>query len=455
MPCLERGPALSVLIRGDAFTFRCFRCEWSGSSQAWTSPKARLADFRPPRPADPGRMLELWPNGRLIEPGTVAASYLEARNCALPHPDGDLRWHPALRHPSGFVGPVLLALMTDAVTCAPLTLHRTWIMPDGSKANVDPPRLYWKGLNSKHGVVRLWPDAEITMGLCVAEGIETALSAAAGFGLAWACLDAWHLRTLPVLPGIDALTIVSDHDKRNPQTGSAPAMPLPMPAPEGGLPPVSKSSSGPLRPRAWTSTTLQGRRHENSRRDPRGAGARSECHAFPWQKPEPKETPAPLATRSMADLAELPVPALSYLAADWVPKAKAVLFAGMGGSGKTTLACQLGAARAIAMPFLGLHVDHGVTLALLCEDDADDAHRMLVRLADHFSRGLADFAGLPLSGGRRRRQCAGRPPPQWPRSCRPSSTSNGSNGSATLRRRCKSSTTPATSAPSTRTMASR
>ena len=53
----------------------------------------------------------------------------------------------------------------------------------------------------------------------VAEGIETALTAAAGFGLAWACLDAWHLRTLPVLSGIDALTIVADHDKRNPQTG--------------------------------------------------------------------------------------------------------------------------------------------------------------------------------------------------------------------------------------------
>ena len=93
-------------------------------------------------------MLELWRNGRLIEPGTAAASYLEARACALPHPDGDLRWHPALRHPSGFVGPVLLALMTDAVTCAPLTLHRTWIKPDGIKADVDPPRLYWKGLSS-------------------------------------------------------------------------------------------------------------------------------------------------------------------------------------------------------------------------------------------------------------------------------------------------------------------
>jgi putative DNA primase/helicase len=216
-----KSQALSVRIRGDEFTFRCFRCEWSGTSQGDVTEGA-AADVKPQRPADPGRMLELWRNGRPIEPGTAAASYLEARACALPHSDGDLRWHPALRHPCGFVGPVLLALMTDAVTGDPLTLHRTWIQPDGRKADVDPPRLYWKGLTSGRGVVRLWPDAEVSLGLCVAEGLETALSAAAGFGLAWACLDAWHLRTLPVLPGIDALTIVADHDKRNPQTGIRP-----------------------------------------------------------------------------------------------------------------------------------------------------------------------------------------------------------------------------------------
>jgi hypothetical protein len=57
-------------------------------------------------------------------PGTVAADYLAARRCALPHPEGDLRWHPEVRHPSGHVGPALLALVTDAVTCEPLTLHR-------------------------------------------------------------------------------------------------------------------------------------------------------------------------------------------------------------------------------------------------------------------------------------------------------------------------------------------
>src|SRR3954454_7062614 len=41
----------------------------------------------------------------------------------------------------------------------------------------------------------------------------TALTAARGFGLAWACLDAGNLAELPVLAGIDALTVAADHDQ--------------------------------------------------------------------------------------------------------------------------------------------------------------------------------------------------------------------------------------------------
>jgi hypothetical protein len=107
----------------------------------------------------------------------------------------------------------MVALVTDAATGRPLTLHRAWLRADGSgKAEVDKPRLLWPGLPKAGGVVRLWPDAEVTLGLCVAEGAETSLSAAAGFGLAWACLDAANLASLAVLGGVESLTIVEDHD---------------------------------------------------------------------------------------------------------------------------------------------------------------------------------------------------------------------------------------------------
>src|SRR3954468_20652069 len=179
---------------------------------------------RPPEPATglPDVAARLWAARRPIGAGTVAGRYLvEVRGCALPPPDGHLAWHPDVYHPAEERSfPALLALVTHAVTGAPMTLHRTFLAPDGSgKAPVAKAGLLVKGGDKVGGVVRLWPDEGVTTGLCVAEGIETALTAARGFGLAWACLDAGNLAILPVLPGVEALTVVADHDTPNPKTG--------------------------------------------------------------------------------------------------------------------------------------------------------------------------------------------------------------------------------------------
>lgn len=143
-----------------------------------------------------------------------ALAYLRARCCVVPPADGDLRWHPSLKHPpSGMVGPALVALITDAVTREPISLHRTWIRADGTKAPVDHPRLLLREHRKAGGVVRLWPDEAVTMGLGIAEGIETALTLAHAFQPAWALIDASNLASMPVLPGIEALTIAADHDR--------------------------------------------------------------------------------------------------------------------------------------------------------------------------------------------------------------------------------------------------
>ncbi len=142
----------------------------------------------------------------------VAFDYLRARCCAIPPADGDLRWHRALKHPSGYCGPALVGLVTDAITGEPISLHRTWINADGSKADVDPCRMLLANHRSGGGVIRLWPDESVSTGLCVAEGIETALSAALHFPPAWCVLNAGNLGKFPVLPGIDCLTIIVDND---------------------------------------------------------------------------------------------------------------------------------------------------------------------------------------------------------------------------------------------------
>lgn len=141
-----------------------------------------------------------------------AVAYLTARNCVTPPRDGDLRWHPSLKHPGGHIGPCLVALITDALTGDPLSLHRTWIKPDGAKADVNPPRLLLAKHRKAGGVIRLWPDDAVTMALGIAEGIETALSMSHAFTPIWSCIDASNLASFPVLEGIQSLLIGADHD---------------------------------------------------------------------------------------------------------------------------------------------------------------------------------------------------------------------------------------------------
>lgn len=227
-----RDDALAVKVEPDgAATWWCFRCAWKGGlppagqpGRTPSRPPLRLS--APPSEAErrrqPFSALDArgWGRTKPILPGTSPADYLLGRGCRLPHEAGDLRWLPeAWNWKCRHAGPALVALITDPLSAAPLSLHFTWIRPDGGgKADIDKPRLYLAD-REKVGVVRLWPDEELTHGLCVGEGLETCLTAAHGFTPVWACLDAANLAVLPVLPGVEALTIVADHDEPNPRTG--------------------------------------------------------------------------------------------------------------------------------------------------------------------------------------------------------------------------------------------
>jgi hypothetical protein len=73
--------------------------------------------------------------------------------------------------------------------------------------------------NIAGGAVKLWDDADVTQGLVIGEGIETTLAAATriehrGTLLrpAWAVLCASNMASFPVLPDVEALTILVDND---------------------------------------------------------------------------------------------------------------------------------------------------------------------------------------------------------------------------------------------------
>jgi len=214
----ERDKTLGLTIEADGKgVAHCFRCAFTESYrpdhgtrlQACAKPPIKAAALQKHEVlSDYGH--DLWEACRPLS--GVASAYLEARHCCTPPADGDLRYHPSLKHPSGHTGPALVGLITDAVTRQALSLHRTWILADGRKADVDPPRLLLGGHRKQGGVIRLWPDEAVTTGLGIAEGIESALSLAWAYAPVWCCIDAGNLAGFPVLAGVESLVIGVDED---------------------------------------------------------------------------------------------------------------------------------------------------------------------------------------------------------------------------------------------------
>jgi hypothetical protein len=64
--------------------------------------------------------------------------------------------------------------------------------------------------------VKIDSDAQVETGLCVAEGIESALAARQfGFSPVWALGSAGAIAKFPVLAGIEGLIIVGENDNAN------------------------------------------------------------------------------------------------------------------------------------------------------------------------------------------------------------------------------------------------
>jgi putative DNA primase/helicase len=212
-----RDKNVGLKIEHDGGVMHCFRCSFVESFKPERGAVVRAPTIKPQRPPTQvkhevlsqwGR--DLWAACHGID--GVALQYLNYRRCVVPPKDSHLRWHPSIKHPSGYVGAALVALVTDAQTREPLSLHRTWVTPTG-KANVSPPRMPLANHSLKNGVIRLWSDDYVTCGLGIAEGIETALSLAHAFTPVWSVIDAGHMAKFAVIPSVEILTIAADNDQ--------------------------------------------------------------------------------------------------------------------------------------------------------------------------------------------------------------------------------------------------
>jgi putative DNA primase/helicase len=153
----------------------------------------------------------LWREGQ-APAATLVETYLTARGLLLPH-DAPLRFHPAAWRNSanGPRGPAMLALMTSPEANEPVGTHITYLAPDGRGKASGPSS---KVMLGSVGVVRLVPDDDVTMGLGLAEGIETALATMqrTGWRPIWAATCAGSVARFPVLPGIECLKLFADAD---------------------------------------------------------------------------------------------------------------------------------------------------------------------------------------------------------------------------------------------------
>jgi putative DNA primase/helicase len=178
--------------------------------------------FRPMaiKATDRSKLDWLLPQLRPIE-GTVVETYLRECRGVDPPTDGHhLRYLPA--KPPKFPWPCMVGIITDFTDAKRvLSLHFTRLEPDGSDKAPLPKsqqRSFLAGLPIKGGVIRLCDDADITLRIGVAEGIETALAVTTAFRRdkgrfepVWAALSATNLAYLPVLPNFETFIAYGDH----------------------------------------------------------------------------------------------------------------------------------------------------------------------------------------------------------------------------------------------------
>jgi len=147
-----------------------------------------------------------WRAGGRIASGDPVDLYLKHR-VGTYAPTRALKFIPATPF-SGTMYPAMVAAFVD-VHGELAGIQRTFLTPDGRKANLDPAR--WNtGALPDGGAVRLAPYDKV---LGIAEGVETALAATRLFGLpVWAALTENRVEVWEPPEGVNEIVVFGDCD---------------------------------------------------------------------------------------------------------------------------------------------------------------------------------------------------------------------------------------------------
>jgi putative DNA primase/helicase len=147
-----------------------------------------------------------WGTSGPMGPGGAMWAYL-TRRCGEVPVTKVLRQRPVLIAGTTYVAMVAAIQDVDGRMCG---LHETYLTQAGEKANVDPQRRV-HGKMPEGCAIRLMPIPDDTMG--VAEGIETAFSAAAMFGVpTWATVCDIRMAVFSPPEGVQRVLVFGDCD---------------------------------------------------------------------------------------------------------------------------------------------------------------------------------------------------------------------------------------------------
>lgn len=147
-----------------------------------------------------GHALALWRES--VDPrGTLAERYLVSRGLQLADEVAGnvLRWHARIG--------AAVALFRNVETNRPQAVTRIYLDNDGKKVS----RAFLGPVGG--AAIKIDADDEVTSGLHIGEGVETCMAAhQLGLRPCWALGSAGAIAAFPVLRGVEALTILAEHD---------------------------------------------------------------------------------------------------------------------------------------------------------------------------------------------------------------------------------------------------
>jgi putative DNA primase/helicase len=172
--------------------------EMLGHSNDYRGPVGDIEELRQRE-----KMKAVWEASGSPRIGGPVDGYLEARvGCLWPS--------QAIREGIYGRSPVMVCKIVDHAGERAVNLHLTMLTDDGQKANLDVAKRVMKGKLPDGCAIRLGPEKAV-MG--VAEGIETAISAAIMFDMpVWACINGTLLSKWIPPAKAEQITVFGDND---------------------------------------------------------------------------------------------------------------------------------------------------------------------------------------------------------------------------------------------------